>query len=498
MSYLQRARSAKFQANSRPKVSDKRTEGHANKNNMKTSNIFHLKSLCTYFTDPTDFSATQNFSDKFTGLKSTDGKLKIYFPVGYRKPDDHADEKEIRSNILNLIYILRTYGEKGENLLQGEPFSKNPQKVFPIHAYIFIIRDFLSNGYFSIKEQHYQKNAGGKINWGRTIKNVKPQFSDGNVFYLDFVTQKNLFSQSEMICKIHKALVYECFLKLGFLFTPFMPEKSDLKMNKTLFISVIKKVMSETFNENTLFLLKNMIDVLEWLDDFNDKKDFVYGTENFHVIWERMIDSLFGESDKEKFYPKVYWRLYGKEKSESTFTFNDDEKRNSLRPDTIMILNRGKESQKIFVLDAKYYRYGASGNKYHLPDSSSIVKQLAYAKYIEENAKPCKEESRLPEDVRENIKENTIFNAFIMPANLEGKSPEEKMKNIGWASADYVLPISENGTDDEKASCQKSWYKIHGILLDTKSVMEGAALKNKVWVKKLSDCIFTGNYENNN
>ena len=455
--------------------------------NLANEYQFPLISLCTYFTDSSDFSTTENFSDKFTGLKCTDGKLKIYFPVGYRKPDEQADEKEIRTNILNLIHILRTYGEKGENLLQGNPYSKNPKKVFPIHAYIFIIRDFLSNGYFSIKEQRYQKNAGGKINWGRTIKNIKPQFSDGNVFYLDFITQKNLYSQSEMICKIHKAVVYECFSKLGFLFTTFMPEKSQLKMNKALFISVIKKVASETFNENALFLFKNMIDVLEWLDDFNEKKDFVYGTENFHVIWERMIDSIFGESDKEKFYPKVYWRLYGKEKSESTFTFNDDEKRNSLRPDTIMILNRGKDGQKIFVLDAKYYRYGASENKYHLPDSSSIVKQLAYAEYIEENAKPSGAESSLPEDVCKKLVENEdcIFNAFIMPANLEDDTNSGKMKNIGWASADYIFPIS----NDEKNGCQKSWHKIHGILLDTKSVMEHAASKDEKWKKNLANCV---------
>ncbi len=461
---------------------------------MKTNNIFPLASLCTYFTDPTDFSATQNFSDKFTGLKCTDGKLKIYFPVGYRKPDVHADEKEIRSNILNLIHILHTYGEKGENIFQ-ENVLLDAKNTFPIHSYIFIIKDFFANGYFSIKEKNYEKNSGGKINWSRTIKNVKPQFSDGNVFYLDFIRQKTLYSQSEMICKIHKALVYECFSKVGFLFTSFMPEKSEIKINKPLFLSVIKKAMSETYNENSLFLFKNMIRVLEWLDDSCEKNNFIYGTENFHVIWERMIDQIFGEKDKEKFYPKVYWRLYGKEKSESTFTFNDDEKRNSLRPDTIMILNRGKPGQKIFVLDAKYYRYGASKNKYHLPDSSSIVKQLAYGKYIVENAKSAGAESRLPEDVRKNIEENSIFNAFIMPSCLEDvenddngeacKNGDKIMKKIGFASADYVLPVSAS----RKYDCKKSWHKIYGILLDTKSVMEHAGAKDSRLCKILADCV---------
>lgn len=48
-----------------------------------------------------------------------------------------------------------------------------------------------------------------------------------------------------------------------------------------------------------------------------------------------------------------------------------------------MITNRGKDSQKVFVLDSKYYRYGETKNPNHLPDSSSVVKQIAYAQYIE-------------------------------------------------------------------------------------------------------------------
>ena len=78
-----------------------------------------------------------------------------------------------------------------------------------------------------------------------------------------------------------------------------------------------------------------------------------------------MVNSLFGESDKEKFYPKVYWKLNN---SDKTFTFANQEKRNSLRPDTIMITNRGKDNQKVFVLDSKYYRYGETKNPNYLPN----------------------------------------------------------------------------------------------------------------------------------
>jgi len=52
-----------------------------------------------------------------------------------------------------------------------------------------------------------------------------------------------------------------------------------------------------------------------------------------------------------------------------------------------MITDRGKENQKIFILDSKYYKYGVSKFDYDLPGTGSIVKQFAYEEYAE-NALP--------------------------------------------------------------------------------------------------------------
>ena len=75
-----------------------------------------------------------------------------------------------------------------------------------------------------------------------------------------------------------------------------------------------------------------------------------------------------------------------------------------------MITNRGQDNQKVFVLDSKYYRYGESKNPNHLPDSSSVVKQIAYAQYIENP-----EKNTIPEDVKKYTSNNQIYNAFILP-----------------------------------------------------------------------------------
>ncbi len=422
-----------------------------------------LYDLCVYF-DNTSFNEEEGQVDKFVGLRFIDGKLSVYFPVGYRKPNPN-DEKEVRRDILNLISVLSTFTSR-ESAISNSAFLNSKEVDFPIHAYLYIINDFLNHGYYQQKEQIYKRSTSGKISWARTIKQVRPQIIDGSAVYLDFITHHTNHNENELITLIHKFCVRECFEKLGYLFSSYIPQKSPLAFNKNLFTAVIKTKASSTFNESELLLFKNMLDVINSMDSSGEKKNFIFGTDNFHHVWEQLVDSVYGEGDKDSFYPKVYWKF----KNSKTFSFS--EKRNSLRPDTIMITNRGNENQKIFVLDSKYYRYGATKNPNHLPDSASVVKQLAYAQYIDNPDS----RNKLPAKVRPFIKSENIYNAFIMPANTP--TPE----NIGYVSADYVLPQ----TSDE---AEKPYYKIHGILLDIKSIMYHHIPHDKKLIEKLANLI---------
>ena len=131
-----------------------------------------------------------------------------------------------------------------------------------------------------------------------------------------------------------------------------------------------------------------------------------------------------------------------------------------------MITNRGNSAQKVFVLDSKYYRYGETKNPNHLPDSSSVVKQIAYAQYIDNHDK-----NTIPDDVKPHISNHEIYNAFIMP----GKK-EDDFKNIGFVSADYVL--SQNSIENNETP-EKPFHKIHGILIDIRQLMNHHAKSNE-------------------
>lgn len=439
-------------------------------NDVRNKNV-SLSDLCVYFDAENSRDEETGLVDKFVGLRFVDGKLSIHFPVGYTKPEN-ADDKQIRLDILNLISVLSSFGTPESLLHQTDIRLKSTQVTFPIHAYLFVINDFLNHGYYRSKEQIYKRAHSGKISWSRTIKQVRPQIANENAVYLEFITHRTNHNEAELITLIHKFCVHESFCKLGFLFSSFVPAKPPIAFNKNFFTSILQAKIAHTFNENEILLFKNMLDIILYLDSSSDKDNFIFGTNNFHHIWEQLVDSVYGEKDKEKFYPKVYWHLNG---SKADFSFGNSEKRNSLRPDTIMIQNRGKPEQKIFVLDSKYYQYGATKNPNHLPDSASVVKQLAYAEYIDNT----EIRSKLPEDVRFFIKSGNIYNAFIMPADNE--SPE----NIGYVSAEYVLP-----QDSEQA--EKPYHQIYGILLDIRTLMHSHRPHNIQAIAELAQKIAGG------
>lgn len=216
-----------------------------------------------------------------------------------------------------------------------------------------------------------------------------------------------------------------------------------------------------------------MLDIILYLDSSADKENFIFGTNNFHHVWESLFDTVFGENDKEKFYPKCNWVIFGEGNSEHELHYDSDVyKKFSLRPDTIMITNRGKAGQKIFVLDSKYYTYGISSNAGNLPASDSITKQIDYAQFIEKGERP------LPKDVLAQLNKEEIYNAFILPYNNQKTktAPDPLLKIFGYAKSD-----SSTGS--------KKYHKIYGILLDVKTIMHRHLLHDSQMIAELSEKI---------
>ncbi|MFZ7133216.1 MAG: LlaJI family restriction endonuclease [Eubacteriales bacterium] len=389
--------------------------------------------------------------DKFVGLKMDNDNITVSFPLGYHCAK--AEDKVIRREILSLFSILQKFNSKKDSE-KSNYSDDNVYLDFPILSYQFLIMDFLKNGYYTEKEKVYKNATRGKISWKRTIQKNKPYISGTDMIYLDFIIKKNNINSDTILTRIHEYCVYESFLKLGWLYTSVLPRKPRIKLNKRGFISVLKDALNQTFDNDKKQRFIAMINIINNVSEGSTNiKSFSYGTSKFEYTWEKMIDYVFGETNKEIYFPKAQWKLVYEDKTYPS---------SSLEPDTIIKLDN-----RIYILDAKYYKFGVTGNYGHLPASSSIQKQITYGEFLD-NEKSIKQTKRKqPYDC--------IYNAFIIPFN-KSKRNDENFKFIGVATADWK--------DDSK-----TYEYVLAILLDTKHIMASCYRQNFREIEELTTLI---------
>lgn len=374
---------------------------------------------------------SNNDDDRFVGIKVDLTNTTVHFPIGYQLPEK---DSEIRKDIRMLINILVEFTEKKDIGYQANKANKRQTYSFPINAYLEIINHYLAqNGkYYAESEPVYKSSTRGRTNWSRTIKQEIPLLqANGSLIYNKKIVRISSPNVNNLITQIHKYCVYESFEKLGWLFVSNLPEKPEIAFNKKQFLIILKDKMAHTNIDRNKRLFKSMIDMISFLEEDTNERHFYYGTYYFEGIWEKLIDRIFGITNKKDYFPRTKWLLkHGKDKNQYP-----------LEPDSIMVLDN-----KYYVLDAKYYRYGVTCNPAHLPNSSSINKQITYGEYLFNMKK---------------IPNKKLFNAFIMPFNMKDNlfGITEAFGNIGEAIADW------------KKSKGKNYEHIQGIVIDVRYIM---------------------------
>ena len=214
---------------------------------------------------------------------------------------------------------------------------------------------------------------------------------------------------------------------------------------------MIREKLSRTFNDKNKKLFRNMLAIIDYEGEENDHRKYIYGTNRFEYVWEMMINQVFGIRDKERFFPKTKWRL---EREYSNA---------NLEPDSIMLYN-----DKIYILDAKYYKFGQTGLPWDLPESTAINKQITYGEYVAESKKFDKEFG----------KDRIVYNAFIMPYDS---------RNQKWNSGSNIISIGDAVSDWKTG--EKIYEHVQGILVDVKYLMLLGMSSNKEEIKKMANCI---------
>ena len=136
------------------------------------NNSFSLFDACVY-------NANLNEKDYFVGIKYENESLRINFPLGYKRA---STEEELKKDVLNLIGVLSSLSDTNESFIQNQKIAHKENVVFPIHAYLYLIKDFLTNGYYFENDVVYTKSSNGKANGAKTARQGKPLLEDASGF----------------------------------------------------------------------------------------------------------------------------------------------------------------------------------------------------------------------------------------------------------------------------------------------------------------------------
>lgn len=375
---------------------------------------------------------TGKLDDSFIGLKLKGNEINFYYPEAYRFS---IDSPHFRSDIIDL---LRTIGiAKTSSSQLSSAYNKlTGEGDFALLSYLWVIKDFLSNGFYVNRERIYKTNQSGRIDWKRTMQ-LQAIVSNGNVIFPNMtVSVKN--NVDNLLVEIHRFCVKRSIDYIGWLFnlnSSFieLPHQQNDSM-KRLYIATLKKELDQTFDDDKRLRLKHLINVMTGLDSTNNNKEFVYGVDSYYYIFEKMIDAIFGtEKDLRGFNPKAKWQLV-----KNGFAETDS---SDLRPDTIL-----RNGEDLYILDSKFYRYGYTGREEDLPETTSIQKQITYGDYIKRNSK---------------VPVRRIFNAFLLPYDKKRDvfSSEDNLLYVGFAKSTW----KDNSRDYEF---------VHTFLIDLKHVVK--------------------------
>lgn len=397
--------------------------------------------------------------DKFgrVGIKFDKDKISIFFPLGYNIPSDDFPNLQ-RKSVIDILSTMSLTKIKDFD----DDYNNQVGNItgFPIHAYLWILNDYISNGLYNEKEKVYIQSQRGKTNWKRTFSTT-PLFSNQGAIYLNpYVDKKRTIDN--IITEIHALCINHSIEQIGWLFGDI--EKIDYNYddkNKNYYIQILNDELRKSFNDRKKTLLNNMIQIIK--SEFeNDSAESVNDilTTNYNHAWEKMVDSVFGNDLINNYRPELKWVNLPEKVSDP-----------HMRPDTII---KRKNKRELFIIDSKYYKYAVIDNG-KLPGAEDIDKQITYGDYC---SNPHNFDKPLEYDT------DKIYNAFIVPYN---KTDNRFDLNENFVYIGYAESKARNNESSES-----SHKKIALLLMDTKFLIDCYLHKDKANTDKLVDSIIDG------
>lgn len=348
---------------------------------------------------------------EFVGIKIQDNEINVFVPRAFRK---NTDKKQLYKDVLLFLKTLSlAKTKKKEKMSYSSNFEQGD--IWSIDSYIWIINDYIDNGFYYPMEKMYSNDCNGKINWRRTLQTT-PLYSNGNLIYNDLVTTK-MSTSNDIVTEIYKLCLAISLKRIGWVFN--IKYKINVELTKTTkeMIHTLNKHLYKTFDDTKRLRFHHMLSILWSVTDDNiNAKKYTYGINHYYYVFEKMIDSMFSNInsvEKKKYNPSTYWVI---EKD------SNKKEKAPLEPDTIHVFGNMSENRKVYIIDSKLYNFSDTELMKDIPGSQSIQKQITYADYV-----------------TNELQEKYVRNVFILPYNKEDNrfNYTDNIVYFGYASAEW-------------------------------------------------------------
>ena len=109
---------------------------------------------------------TNKIDDSFVGIKIRNSQIDFYYPETYEF-DETSIEKS-RNDVLAILQTISIAKTHSNSRIKVESSFSNNEAI-PLLSYLWIIRDYLMNGFYINREKVLKKNQRGKVDWKRTL-----------------------------------------------------------------------------------------------------------------------------------------------------------------------------------------------------------------------------------------------------------------------------------------------------------------------------------------
>ena len=364
-----------------------------------------------------------------------------YIASGRENAADAEQEKEQKEEAKKIISLIKRVQK--EFSLGG-----SGDETFQFYSMVWLIRDYIDNGYYTETERVVRRGGQGRIDWKHTLRHSGIYFDGKNLLYRDFYVQKNRLDEANLLAQIYKCCLAYSAECIGFLYNVSQTERSVFRMDSSADVGFmfyhVQKELGRTFNSYKQMLLRHLLTILKGRQGKIRAVSLCMHDKEFEYVFEFLVNSVFGTEVVQDFY------------NEYCYVIGDNHNRFSaskLRPDTIMKNPMASESVEpdFYVIDAKYYNYGYTGNPRDLPQASAIAKQIGYNYYLRDNYN----------ETDENRKE--FYSIFLLPF---AKGDEyDYIEYIGYATNSSS---SANKMDKE----DKKMDKVAVCCVDLKTLVD--------------------------